>query len=471
MNNEYYYHDGNNQIGPLSIEQLKSVGLRHNTWVWQEGLDDWKPASEFKELKPLIVSVLIGFVEQGYDIIDPEEQLIIGEYYNDEKKNIPEACKWYERAAKQDHIVCQSFLGYYYLHGGTGFPANIDKSIEWNKKASENSNNTKKAEGTKKIVQNRLGGIYTGKFGIYNRFGTKYIDYAEAAKWYGKAADKGDKDAMFDLAMLHESPANAFPGCDIKIAVKLYEKLSNEPFNQNYAMIKLALLHFAGDNKKKGRELIEKSKLFKEDGKVQSTDEIMIYDLFQLGVEYCAEEKFESEESTLDDLTKGIALLEIVIDDGLKEFPPDRLELAKRCHDVSVKRRDNLIDILKTKSELTKAVSGEPSINFARAEQYIAKIEQGYFNNGAFSESNVKDDLENRRALDSYSMLGSSPRQTYELRAKKEFYFNDFNNNIGTIKNILSELQKYQPENKMLISKCEKCLNELNKLQDIVRNF
>ena len=53
MSQEYFYLDGNNQNGPLSIDQLKSVGIKPDTLVWTAGFDDWKPAKDVEELKTL----------------------------------------------------------------------------------------------------------------------------------------------------------------------------------------------------------------------------------------------------------------------------------------------------------------------------------------------------------------------------------------------------------------------------------
>ena len=51
---EYYYLVDNEKSGPLGVNQLKSVGLKPNTLVWTEGLDDWKPVKEVEELKILL---------------------------------------------------------------------------------------------------------------------------------------------------------------------------------------------------------------------------------------------------------------------------------------------------------------------------------------------------------------------------------------------------------------------------------
>ena len=54
MEQKFYYLDGNDQKGPVSIDELKSIGLESNTLVWTKGLDRWKPAREVEELKILM---------------------------------------------------------------------------------------------------------------------------------------------------------------------------------------------------------------------------------------------------------------------------------------------------------------------------------------------------------------------------------------------------------------------------------
>jgi len=61
----------------------------------------------------------------------------------------------------------------------------------------------------------------------------------------------------------------------------------------------------------------------------------------------------------------------------------------------------------------------------ALAEKYISACEEIYFT-GNFSDSVIKTDLENRKASDRYSTMGSNPRQTNLLWEKKQFYFQDF---------------------------------------------
>lgn len=46
----YFYSDGEKQKGPFTFEQLKNENIEKETLIWFEGLDDWKPAKEIREL-------------------------------------------------------------------------------------------------------------------------------------------------------------------------------------------------------------------------------------------------------------------------------------------------------------------------------------------------------------------------------------------------------------------------------------
>ena len=47
----YFYSDGENQKGPFTtFEQLKNENIKKESLIWFEGLDDWKPAKEIREL-------------------------------------------------------------------------------------------------------------------------------------------------------------------------------------------------------------------------------------------------------------------------------------------------------------------------------------------------------------------------------------------------------------------------------------
>ena len=54
MNNEWYYGQHDQQLGPVSIEELKALAaagqLARTDIVWIEGFDDWIPAAEVEGL-------------------------------------------------------------------------------------------------------------------------------------------------------------------------------------------------------------------------------------------------------------------------------------------------------------------------------------------------------------------------------------------------------------------------------------
>jgi hypothetical protein len=53
MENKYFIHDGSEQAGPYSIEELQSLNIGKESMVWHEGLDGWKPAGEIEELQSI----------------------------------------------------------------------------------------------------------------------------------------------------------------------------------------------------------------------------------------------------------------------------------------------------------------------------------------------------------------------------------------------------------------------------------
>lgn len=54
MQTDYYYLDGKDQKGPLTVEQLKTVGLKPDTLVWADSFDSWKQAKDVPELSSLL---------------------------------------------------------------------------------------------------------------------------------------------------------------------------------------------------------------------------------------------------------------------------------------------------------------------------------------------------------------------------------------------------------------------------------
>lgn len=50
---KYFINNGNTQLGPFDIEELKAKKINKETIVWHEGLAAWTAARNIDELKPL----------------------------------------------------------------------------------------------------------------------------------------------------------------------------------------------------------------------------------------------------------------------------------------------------------------------------------------------------------------------------------------------------------------------------------
>jgi GYF domain 2 len=53
---QYFIHDGQNEKGPLDIEQLKLEPLQKDTPIWYDGLANWTTAGQVEELKGLFLT-------------------------------------------------------------------------------------------------------------------------------------------------------------------------------------------------------------------------------------------------------------------------------------------------------------------------------------------------------------------------------------------------------------------------------
>lgn len=85
---KFFYSNGQEKVGPLTLEELKQKDIQPKTLIWFEGLDDWTPAAELVEMKPILElrppSILS---EEKNESIEPEKKTIeINEYNNQELK-------------------------------------------------------------------------------------------------------------------------------------------------------------------------------------------------------------------------------------------------------------------------------------------------------------------------------------------------------------------------------------------------
>lgn len=152
-------------------------------------------------------------------------------------KSYKDAKIWYEKAAEQGNINAQTSLGYLYQYG-----YGVTKDL---KKAKDLYNQS--AVQGDPVAQYNLGVLYQNGFGVP-------VDYVEAIEWYEKAADqgyelaitalelcyalqtpedrikycqklaqKGDVDAMFELAELYDLLLDNMP-----LAIEWYKKAAEK---------------------------------------------------------------------------------------------------------------------------------------------------------------------------------------------------------------------------------------------------
>lgn len=139
-------------------------------------------------------------------------------------KSYKDAKIWYEKAAEQGNIYAQTSLGYLYQYG-----YGVTKDL---KKAKDLYNQS--AVQGDPVAQYNLGVLYQNGFGVP-------VDYVEAIEWYEKAADQGYELAITALELCYalQTPEDRIKYCQ-KLAQKgdvdamfelaeLYDLLDNMP--------------------------------------------------------------------------------------------------------------------------------------------------------------------------------------------------------------------------------------------------
>ena len=124
---------------------------------------------------------------------------------------------WWEKLANTGNSIGQFNIGLHYAKG-CGVKRDFSKAAQWMKKAAENGDedaaaatveygnaaeNLKKAESGDAAAQAAIAKLYTQIGGSLEQFGTQR-DYEDAFKWAKKAADQGDLDGLYCLALCYE---------------------------------------------------------------------------------------------------------------------------------------------------------------------------------------------------------------------------------------------------------------------------
>jgi hypothetical protein len=53
----FYYHNGQEQKGPVSLDELKALPVNKDTMIWREGMQEWRKAGEVEDLKEFFSSI------------------------------------------------------------------------------------------------------------------------------------------------------------------------------------------------------------------------------------------------------------------------------------------------------------------------------------------------------------------------------------------------------------------------------
>ncbi len=157
---------------------------------------------------------------------EAEAQNALGEAYYDGKgvtENLPEAVKWFTRAAEQENVKAENNLGncYYY---GYGVYENYGEAVKWYTKAAE--------QGCAE-AQNSLGYYYE-----INELNPK-----KAVEWYTKAAEQGLPVAQCNLGVCYKYGNGVEK--NLEETIKWYTKAANQGYAK--AQYYLALSYDKGE--------------------------------------------------------------------------------------------------------------------------------------------------------------------------------------------------------------------------------
>ena len=163
-------------------------------------------------------------------------------YYNQEDYEKSE--KWYKMAAGKGNVDAMLSLAYYIYEISNKRDINLAK--KWYEKAYNEG--YEEAEEKLENLMNSEEIYKKGKFYFIQK------DYEKSEKWYKMAADKGNVDAMFDLAYDIYEISNKR---DINLAKKWYEKAAN--LGNIVAMNNLGVIYYKEGNNEKAKEWHKKS--------------------------------------------------------------------------------------------------------------------------------------------------------------------------------------------------------------------
>ena len=75
---KYYIHNGIEQLGPFTLDQLKEKHLNQNSQVWHNGLKHWTPAQDLDELEGYVSDKIVPppYVMYNLPVEDSEDAYV-----------------------------------------------------------------------------------------------------------------------------------------------------------------------------------------------------------------------------------------------------------------------------------------------------------------------------------------------------------------------------------------------------------
>jgi uncharacterized membrane protein YhaH (DUF805 family) len=87
---KYFYSDGIEKHGPVSLDDLKHKNITNDTLIWFQGLNEWTPAKNLDEMRPILelIPPPITILEKEPEVVEQEDIPI--EEEKPENPEIPE---------------------------------------------------------------------------------------------------------------------------------------------------------------------------------------------------------------------------------------------------------------------------------------------------------------------------------------------------------------------------------------------
>lgn len=158
-----------------------------------------------------------------------------GDEDEDVEQDPAKALYWLEKYAEEGNSSSAFNAGLFYARG-YGTKRNLEKAAEWMERAAEEGDedaealapkyrqalaDTTAAENGDAAAQGRLAGFYMSMADSLEQAGTGDF-YEESLKWAKKAAEKGDGDGLWTLALAYEHGRGVAK--NVEIAIEYYEQ-------------------------------------------------------------------------------------------------------------------------------------------------------------------------------------------------------------------------------------------------------